>query len=270
MSIIIFGCNGMAGKYINSVLFNTYKIICISRREFDIETDNWDKLEDIISSNLSQLSVIINCAGIIPQKICQNEYKSYIRVNSLFPHKLQEICNKNHISCIHITTDCVYSGRRGNYIEIDEHDEKNIYGISKSLGEPNDSCIIRTSIIGEDKNSNKGLLEWVKSNANNTIDGYSNHYWNGITCLTLANIIKEIIDKNLYWTGVRHIFSNSVSKYDICCYINEIYKLNIKVNKIETLFQCNRTLKSIFNNTFNIDSIEQQIMDIHNYRTVLT
>jgi dTDP-4-dehydrorhamnose reductase len=136
---------------------------------------------------------------------------------------------------IHITTDCVFSGKDGSYNELSEHDETNDYGMSKSLGELCNATIIRTSIIGEEVQNKRSLLEWVKSNKGKDINGFVNHFWNGVTCLELSNVIYKIINEKLYWNGVRHIFSpKSVSKFELVSMINEVYNLNIKINPFET------------------------------------
>lgn len=252
MNIILFGSNGMLGRYVYNILKNDYNVICIKRNDFDIENDKWSKLEYILFNNLKENDIIINCAGIIPQKYDNDNYKAYIRVNTLFPHKLNEISKKNNYKFIHITTDCVFDGSKGNYSVNDVHSSKDIYGISKSQGEPEEATIIRTSIIGEELYGKKSLIEWVKSNKDGKIKGYNNHYWNGVTCLELANYIKNIIDNNGFWNGIKHICSpNIVTKYDLCCCINEIYKLNINIEKHEDSISKNMTLKGeyISNNT---------------------
>uniref|UniRef100_A0A6C0AQW4 RmlD-like substrate binding domain-containing protein n=1 Tax=viral metagenome TaxID=1070528 RepID=A0A6C0AQW4_9ZZZZ len=264
MNIVLFGSTGMLGRYVYNILKDEYNVICIKRNEFDIENDNWSKLYYIIESNLKENDVIINCAGIIPQKYEHDSYKTYIRINTLFPHKLNEISKKNNYKFLHITTDCVYDGLKGNYSVNDTHTAKNIYGISKSQGEPEEATIIRTSIIGEELTGKKSLIEWVKSNKNGKIKGYTNHYWNGVTCLTLANLIKNTIDSNDFWLGVRHIFSpNIVTKYELCCYINEIYDLNINIEKYEDTISKNMTLcgkKTIEN------SIREQLILVLNFK----
>lgn len=263
MKIILFGASGMLGKYIFNELKKNYVVKCILRNNFDITNDPWSKLENIIKENAEEGDIIINSSGIIPQKKNENDYKEYIRVNTLFPHKLNEIVSKMNCRFIHITTDCVFSGTKGNYIDSDCHDSETIYGISKSLGECLDSTIIRTSIIGEELYSKKSLLEWVISNKNNTIDGYTNHYWNGVTCLTLAKIICEIIEKNIFWKGVKHIFSPEiVSKYNLCQYINEIYNLNIQINPIEKDY---KNLSLSGEELFKIGNIYDQILEQKNY-----
>jgi len=268
MKIILFGSTGMLGNYIYKVLSEKYVIITITRKEFDIENDIWSKLDSLLQKEYDDVQTIINCAGIIPQNCSTLDCRKYIRINTLFPHKLQELSAKYNYKFIHITTDCVYDGLKGNYNETDLHSETGIYGVSKSLGEPADACIIRTSIIGEELLNKKSLLEWLISQQNNKINGYANHIWNGVTCLTLAEIVKDIIDNNKYWIGVRHIFSPEIiSKYDLCVYINEIYNLHMSICKYETEI-INKSLGSCYNMNFKIKKIENQIIDLFNYTII--
>tara|TARA_A100001015_G_scaffold310007_1_gene410529 strand:+ start:643 stop:2175 length:1533 start_codon:yes stop_codon:yes gene_type:complete len=259
--IYLFGSTGMLGNYVRVKLTKAYEVTCICRDEFDILNDDWQILHSILT-NIKKDDVIINCAGCIPQKNNINDYKKFIKINSIFPHKLQELCEKKQAKLIHITTDCVFSGDKGvSYNENDQHTEVNIYGTTKSLGEPENATIIRTSIIGEELKEKKGLLEWVKNNKNNTINGYNNHIWNGVTCLQLSLIINTIVKENLFWNGVRHIYSpNTVSKYDLCVYINEIYNLNINVKNFANEKTINKTLTSIYNPFIDIPDIKTQIL----------
>lgn len=259
MKIILFGSTGMLGNYINKFLSNYYEIYCITRNIFDIKNDNWNKLENILQNKCSKNDIIINCAGVIPQNYNINDYHTFIKINSIFPHKLNEISKNIKCKFIHITTDCVFSGTKGNYTPTDTHDSKHIYGVTKSLGEPSDyATIIRTSIIGEELLNKKSLLEWVISNKNNTINGYINHIWNGVTCLSLTKFIYYIIENNILWIGIKHIFSpEAVTKFDLCNYINQIYELNININVIEDIKSKNMTLLDI--PIYEFKSIYQQI-----------
>jgi len=257
MKIILFGSTGMLGNYVKKHLSQFHEIVCVDRNTFDIETCDWEKLDGIIKTG----ELVINCAGAIPQQKC--DIRKYIALNSLFPHKVNETAKKYGINFIHITTDCVFSGKDGNYDETSKHDAEDIYGISKSLGEDNTMCIIRTSIIGEETYNKNSLIEWVIKQKNGTIDGYENVFWNGVTCLQLAKIIETVINKNDYWQGVRHIFSpNTVSKFELCQYINEIYSLNITINK-KTIPCKNMTITSIYNNELNniIPNLKEQIIE---------
>jgi dTDP-4-dehydrorhamnose reductase len=169
---------------------------------------------------------------------------------------------------IHITTDCVFSGKDGKYNEYSNPDESNYYGTSKSLGELCDGTIIRTSIIGEELVNKRSLLEWVISNENRSINGYTNHFWNGVTCLQLAKIIHKIIIENTYWNGVRHIYSpTTASKYELCSIINDIYELNIKIKEFETE-KVDKSLSTIYDahkNIFEIPELEYQIKEMRDF-----
>ena len=266
MKIYLFGSTGMLGDYIKKLLILHYEVICFDRNSYDVLIDDDFKLK-VLFKNIKNNDIIINCIGVIPQKYKVDNYRTFIKVNSLFPHKLQEIAEKINVKLIHITTDCVYNGNRGLYKEDDKHDEENIYGVSKSLGEPENSCIIRTSIIGEEIKCKRSLLEWIISNKNKEINGYSNHLWNGVTCLTLANIIKNMIENDIFWKGVRHIYSpDIVSKYDLCVLINNIYNLNIKINKVDDKVSINKSLTSQYEKMFEIKNIKNQLYDLKQFK----
>jgi len=231
MKIYLFGSNGMLGRYIYLVLKDKYHIIQINRTEFNIETDIRNKLYQYFE-NCTQDDIIINCIGAIPQKVNYDNIRKYILVNTLLPNYLDQISLQKNCKFIHITTDCVFDGETGNYTNNDIHTANDIYGVSKSLGENLcNACIIRTSIIGEERYHKKSLLEWVLSKKNDKINGFSNHTWNGITCLEFAKLLNNIIDKKEYWIGKKNVISpDIVSKYQLCCYINEIYQCNIQVH----------------------------------------
>ena len=153
-----------------------------------------------------------------------------------------------------------FSGKKGNYNEHDLHDEINNYGVSKSLGELCDATIIRTSIIGEELLNKRSLLEWVKSNKGGKVNGYNNHYWNGVTCLQLATIIKQMIESNIFWKGIRHVYSpRSVSKYELLKMINEVYQLNIEICKYNANDNIDKTITGKYKKIFNIPDLLIQI-----------
>lgn len=267
MTIYIFGANGMLGTYMKTYLKSQNKAcICFTRDDLDVSTVTYDKLEKLFDKyTIHDNDIIINCAGIIPQSknINDTSSRNYFLINSLFPNMLSTIASLNKMKFIHITTDCVFSGSKGNYTELDCHDETNNYGVSKSLGELGyNSTVIRTSIIGEELKNKYSLLEWVKKHNNTIINGYTNHYWNGVTCLQLAKIINNMIDENIWWSGVRHIYSpTSVTKYELVQMINDIYNLNNTVEPIETETTVNKTLASIYdvNSQFNIPELSIQL-----------
>jgi len=271
MKIIIFGADGMLGTYLNNYLSKFYKVIALTRINYDINNLTIASLDNLFNNyNIKPSDVIINSAGIIPQ--CKNNNISlYYLINSIFPILLKHLSDKYKTKMIHITTDCVFSGMIGNYNENDKKDEINDYGSSKTLGELCNCCIIRTSIIGEQIKNKYSLLEWVKSHNNQNLKGFANHFWNGVTCLQLAKIINKIINENLFWNGVRHIYSpNIVSKYELVHLINNTYKLNNNIEKYNTENTINKTLKTIYNTNslFDIPDLKVQIEELYNYKLI--
>jgi len=267
--LIIFGSNGMLGNYIKSYFIKktTYEVICVTRKEYEITADNISKLEEYLLSIISENTCIINCCGLIPQRINNSYTELYYLINTVFPLYLSNICIKYRLKLICPTTDCVFSGKKGNYIETDFHDEINIYGISKSLGESSSATIIRTSIIGEELYNKKSFLEFVKNG--NIINGWSNHYWNGITCYQYCKVIDKIISEDLFWKGVRHIYSPvKKTKYDLACIIKKVYGLSININKCNSDNMIDKTLSSIYsiNTIFTIPSLEEQIYEQSQYK----
>jgi dTDP-4-dehydrorhamnose reductase len=262
--IILFGSSGMLGRYIYSYFKDKIDIIPIEYRIFN---NNFELLEQLLEKyNINENTCIINCIGLIPQRTENINDKSFFLINSIFPNILWNYCKKYKAKMIQPTTDCVFSGKKGNYLETDIHDETNFYGISKSLGEPYGCTIIRTSIIGNECMNKKSFLEWIILNKNKQINGFTNHIWNGITCLEYCKIIEKIINQNLFWLGIKHIYSPTPkSKYDLINIINQIFNLNIDIIPVETKDTSNKTLLSIYDNIFEIPELYNQIKELKDF-----
>lgn len=255
MRIILLGCNGMLGTYINKYLSLEHDVVCLNRNRLDLSSCENEIINYFI--NLGDFDVIINSAGVIKQR--DYDINNMIRVNSMLPHILNKVKSIKNCEVIHITTDCVFSGKSGLYNEKSEHDCLDDYGKSKSLGENNFNTNIRTSIIGEELFNKKSLLEWVRSHKKGTtINGYNNHLWNGLTCLELSKQINFIIKKKLFWQGVKHIHSpNTLTKFELVSIINDVYQLGLNINKVETKENCFRNLSSIYESNVNTDIFNQ-------------
>lgn len=273
-NIYLFGANGMLGNYVNKYLLKkNLNIIPLTRKDYDLTNLSIISLTNFLKDkNLKEKDIIINCAGIIPQSSKDKELSKnmYYKINSIFPIVLSMIAINTNCKFIHITTDCVFSGKEGNYNEVSLPDEMNDYGTSKSLGEIAYGTIIRTSIIGEEENYKRSLIEWIKSNKNGEINGYSNHWWNGVTCLQLAKIIYQIIDENLYWKGIRHIYSPTIiNKYNLCKLVNEIFNLNIDIKEWHT-DKVDKSIISIYdtNNSFNIPELFEQVRELKEFKLI--
>ncbi len=168
---------------------------------------------------------IINCIGLLKSRISKNTLenkKQLFRINSTFPMYLSKKFKNSKI--IHISTDGIFDGFKGNYIEIDKPSANDIYGLSKIKGEISKKNVmnIRCSIIGLEKGTNYSILSWFLKNKSKQINGYNDQFWNGITTYALSKICIGVIEKDLFRNGSYHIFSKKkVSKYKLLCIFNK-------------------------------------------------
>lgn len=265
MRILILGSSGMLGKTLVDYFDKQkeYEVLGINRSVIDFSNVLYNDLFNKIESY--KPSIILNSVGLIKQRKNISDHEM-IEINAVLPHKLSDISNSLGVKLIHFTTDCVYDGKKGKYTENDISNATDIYGKSKSLGEPETCTVIRTSIIGEEQTNKLSLVEWVKSQNNKNINGFTNHFWNGVTCVQLAKIVNQIIKENLFWDGVKHIYSNIVNKYDLVNYINNEYNLNIHINPVEAIESIDRSLFSNYSiDNFSIPNIDQQIKEMKDF-----
>ena len=220
--------------------YNDNVILC-SRTKTNIATlnKNFVKIKNYSNKELLDLinenrpCRVINCAAV---KNYKTEGSKLNSINSELPKLLSDIVNsKNDKSqLIHISTNGVFSGKRGNYTEDEQPDATDVYGISKINGEVINSknIIIRTSIIGPELKNKASLFEWFL-NQKSEINGYTEVKWNGVTTLECAKFIDWIIEKNL--TGLVHLFSKKISKFDLLNILNKIYEKNLKIKPDKTI-----------------------------------
>lgn len=266
MKIYILGANGMLGRYVSKYLGQYFKTIEVNRDKIDASSVSQNSLNSkLYHLGIEPDDVVINCVGTIKPRVHELGDTNAILVNSVFPRLLANTCDMYGAFMIHPTTDCVYSGLKGAYTESDKYDVSDVYGMSKAMGEPSNCTIIRTSIIGEEVNQKRSLVEWVKSNANNMVFGFTNHYWNGVTCLQFAKICHEIIKKQLFWNGVKHVYSNTLNKKELIETISEVYGLNVKVTPKETVTMCDRTLSTNQPPMFTIPTLKEQIIEMRDF-----
>ena len=263
--IIVFGSTGMLGNYVSRYLKSKdFNVVDINRR--DLDASNLENIyvyleNQMIIKQVKEGDVFINCIGVIKQR-SNDKYKS-LAVNSLFPYTLLDFAERRKTHYIHVTTDCAYNGIKGDYDENDIVCPCDYYGITKSQGEPSQATVIRTSIIGEELLNKKSLIEWVKSQKDQEVKGYTNHIWNGITCLQFAKICEEMINKNFFWKNIKHIHSpDKVNKFELVKLISDIYDLNLNIVPFETPEKCDRSLRSIRTDiNFDIPSLKDQIIE---------
>jgi dTDP-4-dehydrorhamnose reductase len=243
-NILILGTGGMLGYAVTEYYKrNNYNVTAIDIGEYNIATEPIEKLENFLPG----IEVLINCAGVIKPMIASMSVEDVLRINSIFPWNLAKLCNKHNIKLFHITTDCVYTGNKGNYNETDYFDADDIYGMTKNAGDTTDCMTLRTSIVGEEKGQKRSLLEWARSMAGKEVNGFLNHLWSGVTTLYFAEIVEKIINQNLYQKGVFHVHSpNTVNKYELLQIFDRVYDLNMKINPVDAKQPCDRSLSSIF------------------------
>lgn len=255
--ILILGAKGMLGHKLTQVLSEQYKIYATLRNSHitalksspqvhfieNITVDNIDSIIHALKSSKPQF--IINCIGIVKQHTAAKDPISSISINALFPHRLAQICQAANIRLIHISTDCVFSGNQGNYRETDFPDADDLYGRTKLLGEVDtEGCLtIRTSIIGRELESTHGLIEWFLSQENKTVKGYQKAIFSGFTTLALANIISTIINEFPQLSGLYHVASEPISKYELLNLVKQIYQVSINIEPDDSV-NCDRSLNS--------------------------
>jgi len=175
--------------------------------------------------------VVINCIGIIKQLSSSQDPIISLTINSLFPHRLARLCQAIGARCIHISTDCVFSGHKGQYIETDVSDAEDLYGRSKYLGEVSgENCLtLRTSIIGRELETQSGLVEWFLGNQGKSVRGYTNAIYSGFTTLALAGIIAHVIEEHPDLSGLYHVSAKPITKHDLLVLIRDTYGLSIEI-----------------------------------------
>ena len=259
--ILILGSTGLLGstllKYFSQQ--NNFKCFGIIRKNLDKK-----KLKDIKNIKLYKINyinensirkifgkikpdLIINCIGVVKQLIDNNKTSEIIKINSFLPHYLAEIANtQKNIRFIHFSTDCVFSGAKGNYLATDLPDAQDIYGQSKLIGEltnENTNAItLRTSIIGHELQTKYSILNWFLDQKK-FVKGYKNAIFSGLTALEIAKVLHKFIIPKKNLRGLYHLSGNSISKYNLLNIIKKVYKKDIKII-IDRKIKINRSLNS--------------------------
>lgn len=223
MRVTVLGARGMAGHVIASYLEQQgHSVHRVDRNQLDIE--NFNEVKSFF--NGLETDFVVNCIGLLV-KDCEVNPDRASWINSWFPHYVEQQLMNGFARLIHLSTDCVFNGARGDYVETDMHTEMNTYGRSKSLGEVNNTKDItfRMSIIGPELKNGTGLLHWATTNPADKLPGWTNAWWNGITTLELARCINLYINDPKI-SGIYHLVNNSrINKYELLCKINQVYEL---------------------------------------------
>jgi len=236
--ILVLGSTGMLGHQVVNYLkdFDEFIVSDISyRSKLRVETIIVDAMDKVtLERSIIKLKpdFIINCIGILIKK--SHDVERAIYLNSYLPHQLKRVAKSINSKLIHISTDCVFSGLKGQYIETDLRDGQGVYSQTKILGEVIDdtNLTLRTSIIGPElKRGGEGLFHWFMGQ-NDDVFGFSKVIWSGVTTIELAKVIKRSIDCHI--TGLYHVTNNSsISKHDLLQLFQKYTKKNIIVKSTD-------------------------------------
>jgi len=249
MRVLVLGANGMLGNAmmrilrekkeldvfgtIRSVGIKTYLANEVSERLVaGCDVENHATLVKVFGQ--IKPDVIINCIALNKQLVDAGDPLFTIPIYALLPHRLAGLCNLTGARLVHISTDGVFSGEKGAYTEKDPSDAMDLYGISKFLGEVDHSnCLtLRTSIIGHELNKKNSLVEWLLSQKGN-VRGYTKAIYSGLPTIELAGIIRDYILPNDNLSGIYHVSSDPISKYDLLCLIADEYKKKIVIEPFD-------------------------------------
>lgn len=259
MRILVLGGSGMLGhKLVQSWRdrfevwttlrgnFSDYERFGIFERERTIDSLSVLETRALAAAvERARPDVIFNAVGIVKQVPTAKNSVATLLINSVLPHQLAEIAAENNARLIQISTDCVFDGTRGMYSEEDRPDATDLYGKSKNLGEVDgENCLtLRTSIIGRELTSQHGLVEWALGNRGGSVRGFANAIFSGFPTVVLADIISEVITRHPGLSGLYHLSSEPINKFDLLNLIRESYGLELEIERFED-FRIDRSLDS--------------------------
>jgi dTDP-4-dehydrorhamnose reductase len=261
-SLVILGTSGMIGSAIARYFENNHiKVIEVNRKysskilegaafQFDAKVEDLASLDKFVPGN----SLILNCYGLIRHKIDINSAQSIEDaqvINTRFPIRLTKYAEERNHRIIQIGTDCVFSGKTGSYSEGATKDPIDVYGETKARGEEFSKSLmtLRVSVIGEEVKSHLEIMDWVLNSEKNAIlQGFKNHFWNGVTSLHLAKILYVIVKEDLFSAGYHHLVpADRISKFDLLELIAKFGgRDDLTVNPYEAQTAIDRTLTTIY------------------------
>ena len=187
---------------------------------------------------------VVNCIGLVKQRDTAGDIIANLEINALLPQRLAKLCRASAARLIHVSTDCVFSGRKGLYLESDTPDAEDVYGRTKLLGEVSgEGCItLRTSLIGRELARKQGLIEWFLAQKGG-VKGYRNAVFSGLTTVEFSRILKTILEKRPDAQGLYHVSSDPIDKYALLGLVRERFELNTEIVPDDTV-RIDRSLDS--------------------------
>ncbi|AYF87482.1 SDR family oxidoreductase [Pseudomonas sp. DY-1] len=260
MKILILGVTGMLGSATFKVLsksgqHDVYGTLrsAAGKRNFDenfhqhliegVDVLDQDALARVLA--FVRPEVVINCVGLIKQLSDAKDPLSALPINAMLPHRLANLCALIDARLVHISTDCVFSGTKGMYLESDVSDAEDLYGKSKYIGEVHDRpnvITLRTSIIGHELNSNYSLVDWFLSQEG-SVKGFRQAVFSGLPTVVLADVIQRYVLPDSSLSGLYHVSAEPIDKYTLLTFISEVYGKQIAIIPDEKL-KIDRSLDS--------------------------
>ena len=245
MRILVLGASGMLGHAVVRVLASSseHSVVAVSRSldlrnhfpalssiesVIGIDAENSDALITLFSR--TRPDCVINCIGLVKQYREAEEPLAALPINAMLPHRLANLCRIGGARLIHISTDCVFQGTRGNYSEDDHSDAIDLYGKSKYIGEVGgpDAITLRTSIIGHELGTTHGLVEWILAQEG-SIKGYRRAVFSGLPTVELARVIQNHVLPHPELNGLYHLAAEPISKYDLLTLVAKVYGKRIHI-----------------------------------------
>lgn len=228
--------------------FESVEKFGIFTKEKTITNVNAENFDSIINAFATiKPNVVVNCIGVIKQLKTSKDPVTTLAVNSIFPHRVAKLCQTAGARFITLSTDCVFSGTRGNYTENDVPDATDLYGQSKHWGEVDgENCLtLRTSIIGRELGTAHSLVDWFLSNRgkNETVKGFTKAIYSGFPTVVFADILADIIGNHPNLNGIWQVSSEPINKYELLKLVNQAYDAGISIEPFED-FYCDRSLDS--------------------------
>ena len=244
MRILILGGDGMMGHQLFKHLSDRYDVRVTLRQDLSAYSDLglFDKKNSYTETDVRSIKLVgevfsdfqpqavVNAVGIVKQRRAADESVPSLEINALFPHRLALLCKETGSRMVHMSTDCVFSGKKGNYQESDPSDAEDLYGRTKYLGEVHGShCVtLRTSIIGPELYRKKGLLEWFLAQRG-SVRGFKNAIFSGFTTVEFSRIIEKILIEYPERVGLYHVSSDPISKFHLLMLIKKKMGLDIEI-----------------------------------------
>ena len=256
--VLVLGAGGMLGHMAVRVLSENCEVFGTTRAEKQdsralskfLPTDKWISGVDVRHANVMealltdvQPNFVLNCVGLVKQKMSATSFIESIEINALLPHRLSKACEKNNSKLIQVSTDCVFTCDEGVKKLEQEPNATDLYGRTKFLGEvPYGAALtLRTSIVGRQLSGEESLFEWILSQNGGVINGYSKALYTGLTTMALARVIAKIIAQCSDLAGIWQVASPEISKYELVRKLIKELELNIELRE-DTSFQCDRRL----------------------------